>query len=184
MQIESLAYCPGSAFQVAIATIAGQMLGAGESQRANTAIRQTCLVAVSFYTLTGGIFYAFGLQFAQLFTARADDPAAALAAAYLAVVALSMPSLAVVVVLSGALRGVGDTNWLLFITFLGLGLVRIPGACWLAWDQVDIPGMGMSIRGWNLGVYGAWYAMVADVVLRSLLLAGRFFHGGWKRVQI
>jgi hypothetical protein len=33
-------------------------------------------------------------------------------------------------------------------------------------------------------VAGAWYAMITDVILRSLLAAGRFAQGGWKRVQV
>jgi Na+-driven multidrug efflux pump len=35
-----------------------------------------------------------------------------------------------------------------------------------------------------MGVAGAWWAMVADVTLRSLLVAGRFLQGGWKRVSV
>lgn len=31
--------------------------------------------------------------------------------------------------------------------------------------------------GW--GVEGAWYAMTADVIVRSVLVSLRFWHGGW-----
>jgi Na+-driven multidrug efflux pump len=31
---------------------------------------------------------------------------------------------------------------------------------------------------------GAWYAMVADTVLRSILVLIRFFQGGWKNVRV
>jgi Na+-driven multidrug efflux pump len=40
------------------------------------------------------------------------------------------------------------------------------------------------LEGWNLGVQGAWWAMVIDVAIRSLLLAIRFTTGGWKRVHV
>jgi Na+-driven multidrug efflux pump len=95
-----------------------------------------------------------------------------------------MPFLAILSVLSGALRGAGDTRTTLFITFAGLLGVRLPLAAWFACEQVTIPLVGITLAGWNLGVFGAWYAMVADVVLRSLLVAARFSHGGWQRVRV
>jgi MATE family, multidrug efflux pump len=36
----------------------------------------------------------------------------------------------------------------------------------------------------GLGVVGAWYAMVTDIVVRAILLAWRFFHGGWQRIEV
>ncbi|MBM4005251.1 MAG: MATE family efflux transporter [Planctomycetes bacterium] len=184
VQIESLAYCPGSAFQVAIATLAGQLLGAGRADEAARTVRRTSLAAVAFYSAAGAVFYFGGLPLARLFTAASNDRAAELAALYLSIVAISMPSLALVVVFSGALRGVGDTVWPLAVTFLGLAILRIPGACWLAWDECTISFLDLRIPGWGLGVIGAWYAMVFDVFVRSGLFLGRIVHGGWKRTIV
>ena len=86
--------------------------------------------------------------------------------------------------LLGALRGSGDTAWPLAITFIGLVGVRIPGACLLAWDEVRLPLLDLALPAAGLGVAGAWYAMIADVILRSLLAAGRFLHGGWQKVRV
>jgi Na+-driven multidrug efflux pump len=47
-----------------------------------------------------------------------------------------------------------------------------------------LPVVGAAISGYGLGVVGAWYAMVADVILRSLLILTRFLQGGWKRVRV
>ncbi|MFM2096310.1 MAG: Multidrug resistance protein MdtK [Planctomycetota bacterium] len=184
LQIESMAYCPGSAFQVAIATIAGQLLGAGDVLRARRSITTTCTVAVAYFAFAGVVFYVWGLPLTSIFAVTADDPAAKLAAEYLAIVSFCMPSLAVVLVLSGALRGVGDTAWPLIVTFLGLILIRIPVACWLSWDLIRIPFTAWVIEGWGFGVHGAWYAMVVDLVARSMLFLGRFAQGGWQRVKV
>ena len=54
----------------------------------------------------------------------------------------------------------------------------------LAWDAVPIPLTDLVLPGFGLGVFGAWYAMVADVLLRSLLVVFRFLHGGWRRVAV
>ena len=47
-------------------------------------------------------------------------------------------------ILTGGLRGAGDTRWPLAITFIGLLGLRIPGACLLAWDHIAIPGTAWS----------------------------------------
>jgi putative MATE family efflux protein len=184
VQIESLAFCPGSAFQVAIATLAGQLLGAGRTDEAARTVRRTSLAAVAYYSAAGAVFYFGGLPIARLFTSPSNDRAAELAAVYLAIVAFSMPSLALVVVFSGTLRGVGDTVWPLAVTFVGLAVLRIPGACWLAWDECTISWLNLRVPGWGLGVTGAWYAMVIDLVVRGGLFLGRILQGGWKRTVV
>ena len=88
------------------------------------------------------------------------------------------------VILSGTLRGAGDTRWPLVITLLGFFGVRIPGAIWLGWTEIPLPLLDVTLTGWGLGVEGAWYAMVIDVVLRSLLIVGRFWQGGWRRIVV
>jgi len=102
----------------------------------------------------------------------------------LQLVAFSMPSLALMIILSGALRGAGDTRWPLIFACVGLLGIRIPLALWLAQDQIHLPLLGLEIDGWGLGVIGAWYAMIADVVLRSLMITARFWHGGWQRIKV
>jgi Na+-driven multidrug efflux pump len=108
----------------------------------------------------------------------------ALAVPLLQIVAISQPSLALSMVLSGALRGAGDTRWPLTFTFIGFVGLRIPLAYLLAWDEVSLPLLGVTLQGYGLGVIGAWYAMVTDVIVRSLLILTRFLHGGWKRIRV
>jgi Na+-driven multidrug efflux pump len=93
------------------------------------------------------------------------------AAPLLRIVAFGMPALALTTILSGGLRGAGDTRWTLIITFAGLVGVRIPVAYLLA-------------HGCGLGIRGAWYAMVADLTVRCILVGLRFRHGGWKRIEV
>jgi MATE family, multidrug efflux pump len=183
VQIEAMSYLPGAAFQVAAATIAGQSLGAADHRRAVRGVLLCVAAAVTIMTLAGLVMYLAGDALAVLFIGERNDTAV-LVGQLLRIVALSCPSLAVLMVLSGALRGSGDTAWPLAMTFIGLVGVRIPGACLLAWDEVPLPWLNLTIPGLGLGVAGAWWAMVADVALRSLLAAGRFAQGGWKRVRV
>ena len=65
------------------------------------------------------------------------------------VIALAQPFLALTMVLSGALRGAGDTRGPLLVTFIGIWLVRLPLGFFL---------VGMT----SLGLIGAWITMIVD----------------------
>jgi Na+-driven multidrug efflux pump len=183
VQIEALSYLPGSAFQVAAATLAGQSLGAADHRRAVRSVLLCVAAALTIMTCAGLVLFFAGDRLAVLFLGRRSDTAI-LVGQLLKIVALSCPALAVLMVLSGALRGSGDTAWPLAFTFIGLVGIRIPGACLLAWDEVPLPLVDVTLPGLGLGVAGAWWAMVADVSIRSLLAAARFTHGGWQRVKV
>jgi putative MATE family efflux protein len=184
VQIEALAYLPGSAFQVSAATMTGQWLGAGQPHLARRSALLALAIGGAFMCGVGVLFYSSGPTIAGIFTGDPADPTARLAGALLPIVALGMPCFAVLSILSGALRGAGDTRWPLIVTFVGLIGIRIPGAAWLAWDQISLPWLGIELTGWNLGVQGAWIAMVIDVLVRSLLVGGRFWGGRWQHLQV
>jgi len=65
-------------------------------------------------------FFFAGHSLTAFFTGDPSDPAGSIAARLLKIVALSTPSLAVMSILTGGLRGAGDTRWPLAITFVGL----------------------------------------------------------------
>jgi putative MATE family efflux protein len=171
IRIESIAYLPGYAFQVAAATLCGQYLGAKEPRQATRSILTACAVSGGLLTLAGLLLY-FGAQpLVALFLNPRQVGVLAIAPALLQIVSVAMPPLAIMQVLTGALRGAGDTRWPLAVTFLGFLGVRLP----LAWLFVDV---------WQWGINGAWYAMVIDVLLRCALITLRFASGGWKRVEV
>jgi len=184
VQIEALAYSPGSAFQVAAATMTGQWLGAKQPAQAMRSALMALGLGGSFMCAVGALFFFYGGPIAGVFSGDAQDPTARLAGQLLPIVALGMPCFAVLSILSGALRGAGDTRVPLIVTFIGLIGVRIPGAAWLAWEQIDLPWLGITIAGWDLGVQGAWIAMVSDVLLRSILIGLRFIGGQWKTLHV
>jgi len=106
------------------------------------------------------------------------------AAPLLRAISLAMPALALTMILSGALRGAGDTRWPLLFTLIGFLAIRIPGAYWLSFSWIHIPGTNFIIEGFCLGVLGAWYAMIIDLYARAAMVLYRFLHGGWKRVKV
>jgi putative MATE family efflux protein len=183
VQIEAMSYLPGSAFAVAAATLAGQALGAADERRAVRGVLLCVASAMAIMSMAGVLMFVYGESLALFFTGERTQTTI-LTGELLKIVALACPANAMMMVFTGALRGSGDTRWTLAVTFIGLVVVRIPAACFLAWDFVPLPLVGIAIPAAGLGVAGAWYAMIADVILRSLLAAGRFAQGGWKRVAV
>ncbi len=184
VRIESLAYLPGTAFQVAAATMAGQYLGAGDSRRASRSVLMAVLVGGGLMTAAGVLFFFGGRWLTGLFLGQQTEATADVTVRLLKIVALAMPPFALSTILIGGLRGAGDTRWPLLFTFVGFLLVRIPLAYYLAWDEITVPFFGWKLAGVGLGVVGAWYAMLVNCLVRSILVGWRFAHGGWQRVRV
>ena len=184
IRIESLAFLPGVAFQVAATTLVGQYLGARNYRKASRSVWMTLAVGGSVMMGSGVLIFAAAPQLAGLFVGAEQAEVARLAVPLLRIVSVAIPALALTMILSGALRGAGDTRWPLAFTLVGFLVVRIPMAYWLAFDTVEIPLTGLVVSGWGLGVRGAWIAMAIDLAVRAVLVVYRFRHGGWKRIEV
>ena len=74
-------------------------------------------------------------------------------------------------VLSGALRGAGDTRSVLYITLAGTIIARLA----LTFVLINVLG---------LGLWAAWAAVVVDWTLRALLAHAIFRRGRWQQVEL
>jgi Na+-driven multidrug efflux pump len=171
IRIESLSYLPAVAFQMGAATLAGQYLGAGDPASAVRSVRLACGagIAVMLGASVGMYFGSDALP--GIFVGGANVEVSLAAAPLLRIISLALVPLVILNVLSGALRGAGDTRRPLAITIVGFVGVRMPLALWLMFDRGE-------------GVEGAWHAMAIDLYIRSILIAGRFLQGGWMRVRV
>jgi putative MATE family efflux protein len=184
--IESLAFLPGSAFGVAAATLVGQALGARDERRARRSVWLAAAACCGLMTSVGLLFLGWAGPLASWFTGGAgrQPDLAALAAALVRIVAFAQPPLALLMVCSGGLRGGGATRPPLIVNFLGLAAIRLPLALVLAWPEVELPGGWGMIRGCDLGVVGAWYAMAADLTVRGVAMLIIFSRLRWSRVTV
>jgi Na+-driven multidrug efflux pump len=171
IRIESLAYLPGAAFQLAAATLAGQYLGAGDLRGARHSVLTACVTGGGIMAVIGLIMYVDAEQLVGFFLSSRQTGVVEVSAPLLRIISLAMLPLAILNVLTGALRGAGDTRWPLVFMLIGFFGVRIPLAWWLCFEL-----------GW--GVTGAWYAMTIDLFLRCLFVMVRFLQGGWQRLNI
>lgn len=183
IQVEALGYMPGGAFQISAATMAGQYLGAKDLVRARRSVIMACAVATGIMVAAGTVFYFAATPLASFFLGGPDSEVVPLAARLLRIIAFAMAPLAILMVLIGALRGAGDTRWPLALNLIGVVFVRVPLALFLAHSVVRLPG-GIALAGAGLGVVGAWYAALVDIVARCGLLMARFRHDAWQRIDV
>lgn len=170
---EAMGFQSAYAFGVAAMALVGQNLGArrpDEAARAGwTAFGLGCVVTC----MTGIIFYTFAPQMARVFNPKPEQEAIVAAAVpVLRLVALAMPALASTIIFTQALRGAGDTRVPVLFTWIGFLMVRLPLAFLLTEPR------------FGLGLYGAWLAMCADLVVRGAFFFYRFASGKWKLARV
>jgi len=165
IQLLSVGFMPGFAFSVAATTLVGQELGRKAPRRAAACVYKSMWMALIIMGLAGVGVIAFARPLLRIFT---SDPEV-VALGYYAMqgcAAMQLP-LAVYFVFSGALRGAGDTRFVLLAQALPIWLIRLTLA----------PLLGIA---WGFGLTGIWAAMVLDVIGRAVMVVLRFRGGKWK----
>jgi Na+-driven multidrug efflux pump len=168
-RIESIAFLPVFALNVATATIVGQSLGAGRADDAEAAVWRIVGVGAGVLAACGLFFWVMADVLAAAFTT--DPVVRGLAASYLRVMAVSEPFLALVMVLNGALQGAGDARAPMVAVFCFQILFRVPLAYVLA-----VP--------LGFGAVGAWWALTASMIAQGAGIAWYFRLGTWRTREI
>lgn len=167
LNIQSLSFMNGQAFAVSATSLTGQSLGKKRHDMAQAYTTRTRKLGMCVSIFLGVVFFFFGGQIVALYSGG-DQSLVELGAVIMMFVAVVQPFQSSQLILAGALRGAGDTKVTAAITFITVLLVR-PA---LAIFAINVLGMGLE---------GAWYALVADQILRSLLVLLRYNSGAWKR---
>lgn len=169
LNAESLSFMPGWGFSVAVTTLVGQYLGSEEPDLAELSCYEGGRMSALLMTGMGVFFFLFPSVLIRFFTA--DEAVIVLASGCLRLVAISQPFLAWLQCFSGALRGAGDTKWVMVGTTISMWPIRVGLGYFL--------GIAMGV-----GLIGAWVGMVVDLIARCLLMTYRFRTGKWKAVTV
>lgn len=168
VHVESLAFMPGFGLSVAVATVVGQAVGAGRPDIAALAVRRTLGWSTAFMVALGLSFVAFGPVMATIFGATPE--VIALAGVVLQLSALEHPLMSATMILSGALRGAGDTRSPFWVVVWATFLFRF-GAVYL---------FAITL-GW--GLPGIWIGTAVDWGGRAIMLWVIFRRGAWRAIH-
>jgi putative MATE family efflux protein len=166
MAIEAISFLPGLGISLAATTAVGQRLGAQRVRQAVLANREAMRLAVIVMTGMGLVFFFAPSTLLRLFT---DDPdVIALGVSFLKIAAIIQVPMAITLVLSGSLRGAGDTAFLFWSTFVGSWALRVP----LAWLCATV---------WHADLTIVWSLMALDWTVRMSMLVHRYRTDHWQR---
>ncbi|MCB4774007.1 MAG: MATE family efflux transporter [Sulfurovum sp.] len=168
LRVEGIAFMPGIGFTIAAMALMGQGLGSKDPKRA----REDVLLVLKY--ATGLMFF---LSFFMIFVPEEivwiftdDTKTIEEASLYLRIVGFSQIPLAFNFVLSGALRGAGDTKRTLKINLISLWFARI------------IPAFILSFYfHYILFVY---FAMIFDTFVKAIWLWVVFSQGKWQKLKV
>jgi putative MATE family efflux protein len=181
---EALGFLSGAAFGTAAMTLVGQNLGAGRPAQAAKSGWLSLAMGCSVMSFMGLVFFTFAPQmFAFFCPQESQRPIIAVGVPVLRLVAFAMPALGATIIFSSALRGAGDTRVPVLFTLVGFFMVRIPLAYLLAFPSLDLGPVG-EISGGDLGLFGTWLAMFADINVRGTFFLYRFWRGAWQRQKV
>jgi putative MATE family efflux protein len=164
VQILSLCFVVGFGFSIAASTLVGQHLGAGEPEQAAASGWRAMRYAVLSMSVLSVVIVVLAHPIARLMI---DDPEVVrLTVVFIYLLGAVQPLMAIDFALSGALRGAGDTRFPLLTTFCSL----VGGRLLLA---LVFSRAGLRVE-W---VYGA---LIADYIIKVVLLVGRFRSLRWQ----
>ena len=151
---EAMSYLPANGISFAATTVVGQEVGAGEAERAKRYGDLAGWLGLLAGFLGGLLLFLPAVPLARLFSR--DEEVVLLAAAMLRIVAVSEPMFSLSIVLSGVLRGAGNTQAAFISVLVGMWGVRIAAATFLLyWAHMELSGV--------------WLAMAADLVVRGII---------------
>lgn len=173
-QVNTIAFLPMIGFSIATSTLVGQRLGENKSLLATRATWSAFHLTFIYMVTIAVLYYTVPNLFTMFFAAKADPvtfkPINQMAMIILRFVALYSLFDTCNLIFASALRGAGDTLYVMFLSLsLGMGLMVIP--TWL-----------VCIYGG--GIYGAWTALTAYVIVLACSFFFRFRKGKWRSLRV
>lgn len=169
LSILGLSFQPGQAFGIAASSMVGRSLGAKNLGLAEAYAKETRKIGSLISTFMALILFFFGRQLVSLYS---NDPVIIdNASMALKIIAIVQPFQSSQLILAGALRGAGDTLWPLVATFIGVFGFRVVLA-------------NILVNTLELGLMGAWLAVLADQLIRWFFVYGRFRTNKWKYIKL
>jgi putative MATE family efflux protein len=168
LRVEGLAFMPGIGFTIAAMALMGQGLGAKKPEQAREDVMLVLKYTVGFMFFLSFFMVFMPEKIVWLFTD--DTQTIEEASLYLRIVGVSQIPLAFNFVLSGALRGAGDSKRTLKINLISLWCVRILPAFFFSWYFNSI-----------MLVY---LAMISDTFVKAVWLWRTFNKGEWQKIKV
>lgn len=162
--IETFSYMIAYGFAAAATIIVGKQIGAGNYVEAKSYAKLISIISAFFMVLMGILLFFLGEWVGTFFS---DDPLViGEIGIALKIAALFQPFLAVLLVLTGAYQGGRNTKYPMYLTTVGMWLIR----------TVFVYILAIQL---NMGIAGVWISIGIDIVFRAIVLWYRLEKDKW-----
>ncbi len=169
MSIQALSFMMSQAFANSTTTLMGQSLGKRRYDMAVLYMKQARLIGGAVSMAVGALVIIFSKQIVGLYN---STPAVIeMGAKILIIIAISLPIQSSQFIISGGLRGAGDTRFAAVVTAITVFGIR---------SILSI----LLIRVLHLGLWGAWIALLSDQMIRTGFFIYRYSTGKWAQMAL
>lgn len=171
---DMVAFIPLIGIEIAVTSMVGRAMGAGRPDDAHRSTLSGLKVGMLYSGAMLAMFLAFPVALVNVFRPHVAgdvfEQALPLTLFMVRWVAAYVLVEAVVIAFSGALRGAGDTHWVMRASIT------------LHWALVAM--MVLMLKVWHASPQAAWVAMIAWFMLFSLVFLFRYRSGKWRKIKV
>ncbi len=171
MRVDGFAMMPNFTFGNAMTTYTGQNIGANRLDRVHEGTKDGLKIGLIFITALVLCILFFGEFLLRMFTSTPE--VIDLGVSMLRVLALGYIAVAVTQILSGVMRGAGDTMTPMWISIITTVILRVPIAYGIAYfTRTEVSPVGSP--------YSLFVSLLVSWVMGALLTAYFFKRGKWR----
>ena len=171
--VNYLVFAPLEGFALGASTLVAQAIGRGDSDGAVRDARRTIVMGTVFVSVLSVLTLLFAHPILALFASRAGASSAqfhALGFTLLLLLAAWQVFDALEIILCGALKGAGDTRFVMLWTLFSAFVLWLP--------------LVFIVRSWHNTMPALWTTMVVDIVVRCIGSYVRWRRGAWRKITL
>jgi MATE family multidrug resistance protein len=166
---DMLSFIPMIGLSIGVMSLIGRFVGAGNMAQTNQVISSGFIAALAYSGVLAILFLVFRESLVGIFETRdANFPQIRELASYMMVGLVTyMLADATILIAGGALRGAGDTRWIMV-------------------TSISVHWLMLVVQYFVIVVYGygprvSWWVFVAMLIILALLYLGRLFGSAWRQ---
>ena len=168
---DMLSFVPMIGLNIGVMSLIGRFVGAGDMARANQVISSGFIVALGYSGLLVIVFLLFRVQLVEIFASPGEDftEIRDLASQMMVGLTTYMMADAVILISGGALRGAGDTRWLMTVS-IGLHVLMLIAQYFI-------------IMVFDYGPMASWWTFCAMLIALATIYLWRLLGGTWRQPE-
>jgi multidrug resistance protein, MATE family len=166
---DMFSFIPMMGLSIGVMSLIGRFVGAGDMTRANQVISSGFIAALSYSGVLAIVFLVFRASLVGVFETQDEGFEAIRELANTMMIGLVtyMMADATILIAGGALRGAGDTRWIMV-------------------TSISVHWLMLVVQYFVIVVYGygpvvSWWVFVAMLLILALLYLGRLFGSTWRQ---